>query len=112
MKIISKTYLLIGVLIIVAVFNLLILYNAQVSVVSESYSIIRAGDLKAKVETIAALASSIASGNDSDRKILEAEVMEFDAVLNTLRNGGQIRGQSVSPIPADLMLRSEALRKS
>jgi signal transduction histidine kinase len=111
LKIISKTYLLIGVLIIVAVFNLLILYSAQVSVVSESYSIIRAGDLKAKVETIAALASSIASGNESDREVLESEVMEFDAVLNTLRNGGQIRGQSVSPIPADLMSKSEALNK-
>ncbi|HEX9845790.1 MAG TPA: two-component sensor histidine kinase, partial [Candidatus Nitrosotenuis sp.] len=93
MKIISKTYLLIGVLIIVAVINLFVLYTTQSTTNNESYSIINAGDLKTKVETIASLASSIATGNENDRLRLEKEIKEFDGVLVALRNGGIIRGQ-------------------
>lgn len=103
MRIISKTYLLIGVLIAVAILNLFVLYNAQTAATNESYSIIRAGDLKAKVETIAALSSSIASGNENDRTILENEVREFDATLSAFKNGGQIRGQDIVTIPDDVL---------
>lgn len=102
MKIISKTYLLIGVLIGVALFNLFVLYNNQTTTANESYSIIRAGDLKAKVETIAGLASSIANGKESDRKILENEIAEFDSILSALKMGGTIKGQTLAPIPADI----------
>lgn len=99
MKIISKTYLLVGVLIGVAFFNLFVLYNTQISTTNESYSIIRAGDLKTKVETIAGLAGSIANGKEADRPQLEKEISEFDAVLSTLKNGGTIRGQAIAAIP-------------
>jgi signal transduction histidine kinase len=102
LKIISKTYLLIGVLIGVALFNLFVLYNTQTTTANESYSIIRVGDLKAKVETIAGLASSIANGKESDRQILEKEIAEFDSALLTLKTGGTIRGQAIAPIPADI----------
>lgn len=102
MKIISKTYLLVGVLIGVALFNLFVLYSTQTTTANESYSIIRAGDLKTKVETIAGLASSIANGKESDRKILEKEIAEFDSVLATLKTGGTIRGQAVAPIPSNI----------
>jgi signal transduction histidine kinase len=102
LKIISKTYLLIGVLIGVALFNLFVLYNNQTTTANESYSIIRAGDLKAKVETIAGLASSIANGKESDRKILENEIAEFDSILSALKMGGTIKGQTLAPIPADI----------
>jgi signal transduction histidine kinase len=109
LKIISKTYVLIAILIIVAVFNLAILYNAQTSTVSDSYSIIKTGDLKANVETIAALASSVARGNESDRKALETKVNEVDVVLKTLKNGGQIDTQNISPIPEKLLSKFEDL---
>lgn len=112
MKIITKAYLLIGVLIVVAIFNLFILYNTQASVTNESYSIIRAGDLKAKVETIAALAGSIASGSETDRDILEGEVSEFDAVLHALREGGKIRGQEITVIPDEVLGQYEEVRSS
>ncbi len=102
MKIISKTYLLIGVLIIVAVINLFVLYTTQSTTNNESYSIINAGDLKTKVETIASLASSIATGNENDRLKLEKEIKEFDNVLDALRNGGTIRDQQTTPIPEEL----------
>ncbi|NDB89739.1 MAG: two-component sensor histidine kinase, partial [Thaumarchaeota archaeon] len=103
MKIISKTYLLVGVLIAVAIINLLVLYNTQNAIASESYSIIRAGDLKTKTETIAGLAISVANGREVDRALLEKEISEFDTVLNTLKSGGTIRGQTVSPIPDNIL---------
>jgi len=111
MKIISKTYLLVGVLIGVAFFNLFVLYDAQVSVSNESYSIIRAGDLKAKVETIAGLAGSIANGKETDRTQLEKEIKEFDSVLTTLKNGGTIRGQTIAAIPDSVLSNYEDVNK-
>lgn len=99
MKIISKTYLLVGVLIAVAIVNLLALYSTQESIANESYSIIRAGDLKTKTETIAGLAISVANGREVDRVSLEKEINEFDTILSTLKSGGNIRGQVVSPVP-------------
>ncbi|MBI5698253.1 MAG: HAMP domain-containing histidine kinase [Thaumarchaeota archaeon] len=98
----SKTYFLIGVLILVAFFNLFVLYNTQITAVNESYSIIRAGDLKTKVETIAGLAGWIANGKESDREIQEKEIKEFDNVLVTLKTGGVLRGQSIAPIPSSI----------
>lgn len=103
--------MLIGILILVAVVNLFVLYNAQLAATGESYSIIRAGDLKTKVETIASLATSIASGSESDRKILETEVEEFDVVLDTLKSGGTIRGQSVIPIPDSVLSDFDAVKQ-
>ncbi len=112
MKIISKTYLLIGILVAVALFNLFILYNTQITTSNESYAIIRAGDLKTKVETIASLASSIAGGNENDRKVLDNEIRDFDNVLNTLKNGGTIRGQAIPQISSDIVSDYEVVKKN
>lgn len=112
MKIISKTYVLIGILVVVALFNLFILYNTQTATTGESYAIIRAGDLKAKVETIASLASSIAGGNENDRKSLENEIREFDSVLSTLKNGGTIRGQVIPQLPSYIVSDYELIKKN
>ncbi len=111
MKIISKTYLLVGVLIGVAFFNLFVLYNTQVTATSESYSIIRAGDLKTKVETIAVLAGSIANGKETDRPQLEKEINEFDTVLSTLKSGGTIRGQEVAAMPGGVLSNYEDVNR-
>jgi len=99
MKIISKTYLLVGILIAAAIVNLYLLYQVQQVGTAESYSIIRAGDLKVKTETISSLASSIASGNVQDREILKQEINDFELVLTALKNGGTIRGQSIVTVP-------------
>ena len=71
MKVLQKTYLLVGILIAAAAVNLVLLYQIQQESSDESFSIIRAGDLKVKVETVASLASSIASGNEEDRQTLQ-----------------------------------------
>jgi len=99
MKIIKKTYFLVGILIAAAGVNLLLLYQAQQESTDESFTIIRAGDLKVKVETIASLASSIAAGNEVDRNSLQREIVEFDLFLRNLRTGGTILGQPVAALP-------------
>ncbi len=109
MKIINKTYYLVGVLIAVAVFNVFVLYSTQVTFTSEAYSILRAGDLKTKVETIASLASSIASGNEQGQLQMQQEIKDFDNILGTLKNGGAIRGQQVAPIPEPLLSEYDAV---
>ena len=102
MKIINKTYLLVGILIVIAAVNLFILYGLQQESTTESYSIIRAGDLKQKTETVAALASSIANGNDQDREKLTAEITEFENYLETLKEGGEIRNQQIVTVPNEI----------
>ncbi len=103
MKIIKKTYFLVGILIAAAGVNLLLLYQAQQESTDESFTIIRAGDLKVKVETIASLASSIAAGNEGDRNSLQREIVEFDLFLRNLRTGGTIQGQSVAALPDNII---------
>ena len=99
MKIINKTYLLIAILIVAAAANLLLLYEVQQIGAAESFSILRAGDLKVKSEIVASLATSIASGNEGDRDNLKQETEEFESILNILLVGGAIRGQSIVTIP-------------
>jgi signal transduction histidine kinase len=93
----------VGILIAAAVVNLVLLYQAQQESTDESYTIIRASDLKVKVETLASLANSIANGIESDREALKDETNQFESVLNILRTGGTIRGQSIDTVPSNLM---------
>ena len=92
-----------GILIAAAVVNLVLLYQAQQESTDESYTIIRASDLKVKVETLSSLANSIANGIESDRETLKDETNQFESVLNILRTGGTIRGQSIVTVPSNLM---------
>ena len=77
MKIIQKAYFLVGILIAAAIVNLVLLYQAQQESTDESYTIIRAADLKVKVETLASLVNSIANGIESDREALKEETNQF-----------------------------------
>ena len=92
-----------GILIAAAVVNLVLLYQAQQESTGESYTIIRAADLKVKIETLASLVNSIANGIESDREALKDETNQFESVLNILRTGGTIRGQSIVTVPSNLM---------
>ena len=103
MRIILKAYFLVGILIAAAAVNLVLLYQAQQESTDESYTIIRASDLKAKVETISGLAKSIANGNDDDKSNLMNEINEFDSALQTLQTGGTIRGQTVVTVPTEII---------
>ncbi len=102
MKIVVKTYLLIGILISLAAFNLFLLYQQEQSTSSQSYSIIRAGDVKVKAESISSLATSIANGNLEDKDDLQKEIAEIQSILTVIKNGGEIKGQMLEKIPASI----------
>ena len=103
MKIILKTYFLVGILIAAAAVNLTLLYQSGQENTYESYTIIRVADLKVKVETFDSLANSIANGFEADREILKEKTNEFQSVLNVLEDGGAIRGQPIVVIPTILL---------
>jgi len=111
-KIVSKTYILVGILIAIAAINLALLYQTQQIGTAESYSIIRAGDLKVKSETISSLSASIASGNEQDREVLNNEITDFEHDLDVLKNGGFIRGQGIVTIPSTVSAYYESVYSS
>jgi len=102
MRIVSKAYVLIAILIIAAAFNLFLLYQNQNSAVSQSYSIINAGDVKVKSEAISALATSVASGNIADKDKLQKEIDAIQSTLDIIKNGGNVKGQTLEKIPSSL----------
>jgi len=102
MKITIKTYILVSIVIATASVNLFLVFQIQQGGTAESLSIIRAGDLKASAETVAGLASSIASGNEEDREKLKNTIQGFEESLDTLKNGGTIRGQAIVIIPSSI----------
>ena len=102
MKLLNKTYLLVGILIAAAGVNLFLLYQIQQIGSAESYTIIRVGDLKVKTETVSKFASSIASGNDEDRDNLKNEIQEFENILDILDSGGNYEGQSIVKVPDNI----------
>jgi len=103
MKIVSKAYVLIAILIGAAVFNLFLLYQDDKSDTSQSYSIIGAGDVKVKAESISSLATSVANGILEDKEKLEKEINEVQSTLSTIRNGGEFKGRTLETIPAPLI---------
>ena len=102
MKLISKTYLLVAILILAAVINLFLLYQDSNSQTTQSYSIIRVGDVKVTAESISALATSVASGNNEDKEQLDKQILEVENIVDVIKNGGNIKGQSLEKIPSSL----------
>lgn len=103
MKIVSKAYVLIAVLIVAAIFNLFLLYQDDKSDTSQSYSIIGVGDVKVKAESISGLATSVANGILEDKEKLGKEIAEVQSTLATIRNGGEFKGQTLGTIPTSLI---------
>ncbi|MFQ5573109.1 MAG: two-component sensor histidine kinase, partial [Nitrosopumilaceae archaeon] len=103
MKIVTKTYILVGILIAIGTINLFTIYAFEQEKIAESYSIIRAADLKQKTETVSALASSIANGNDEDKETLKNQIQEIEKDLDVLKNGGTIGGQTIVTIPNEIL---------
>jgi len=103
MKIVSKAYVLISILIVVAVFNLFLLYQDDESDTSQSYSIIGVGDVKVKAESISGLATSVANGVLEDKEKLEKEISDIQSTLTTIRDGGEFKGKTLDTIPTSLI---------
>ncbi|QLH05595.1 two-component sensor histidine kinase [Nitrosopumilus oxyclinae] len=94
---------MIAILIAAAVFNLFLLYQEDNSDTSQSYSIIGAGDVKVKAESISSLATSVANGVLEDKEKLEKEITEVQLTLSTIRNGGEFKGHKLEIIPTSLI---------
>ncbi len=99
MKLSQKTYLLLGVIIIVSAINLYLLLSTSEDNQQVYHSITKSSDLKVIVERISGTANSIAGGNEGDRQSLAYEISEFDNIYTTLGEGGSIDGLSVMAVP-------------
>jgi signal transduction histidine kinase len=93
---------LVAILILAAVINLFLLYQDSNSQTTQSYSIIRVGDVKVTAESISALATSVASGNNEDKEQLDKQILEVENIVDVIKNGGNIKGQSLEKIPSSL----------
>jgi signal transduction histidine kinase len=82
----------------VAIINLTLLYQSESTDTSQSQTIIKTGDLKVQTESISGLAVSAANGIVEDKKSLNKEIESIDLVLNTLKKGGIIKGQTIQQI--------------
>jgi len=101
-KIISKTYLLVLILIIAAVINLILFYQSQQTDNSQSQSIITVGDLKVQIESISGSAIAAANGSIDDESKLNKKIEYIESVLNMLKNGGVIDEQTIQKIPSSI----------
>ena len=99
MKILSKTYLLISILIVVAIVNLFLLYQGESSNSLQSNAIVKTSDIKVTVEAISALAISIANGNNEDKEELEKKIIHGNENLKTIKEGGNAQGLEIGKIP-------------
>ena len=102
MKIISKTYILVLILILAAVINLTLLYEAEHASNTQSYTIIKTGDLKVQSEAISGLAVSIANGNRDDEDKLNSAIKNVDMTIIGLKNGGVINEQTIQKSPSSI----------
>ena len=102
MKIISKTYVLILILIAAAVINLTLLYEAEHSGNTQSYTIIKTGDLKVRTEAISGLAVSIANGNADDEDKINKDIEYVDTTIAGIKTGGMINNQPIQKIPSSI----------
>ena len=102
MKIISKTYVLVSILILAAFINLTLLYQTEQTDNSQSYTIISTGDLKVQIESITGLATSVVSGNNEDVEEIENTIKKIENILKILKNGGNINELTIEKIPSAL----------
>ncbi len=99
MKIVSKTYLLISVLVAVAALNLFLLYQEGTAQSDESHSIIKISDIKVKAESVSGFAISVANGNIEDKENLDDEIADVEKVLDKIQNGGELDGLTIAKTP-------------
>ena len=102
MKIISKTYILLAVIIGVSLINLFVLLQTSQENEAVLHSINSASNLKVTVERIAGTANSIASGNEVDRQTLTTQINNFEDTYNVLGSGGQLNGITIVAVPSEL----------
>ena len=104
MKLISKTYLLVAILIFAAGINLFLLYQGNNAQHGEAFSIIKIGDIKVGSESISGLVISVASGNNEDKEKLDQKIFETEEIIQIIKKGGNVNGQAIGKMPSELSL--------
>lgn len=112
MKLLSKAYLLIAILIGAAAINLLLFYADSNSQTTQSYSIIRVGDIKVSAESISSLATSVASGNEQDMKVLDEKINDVEKMIGIVKTGGTFNDLTLERIPDSLLDQHQKLSQS
>lgn len=103
MKIVTKTYLLIAVLVAVAAVNLFLLYQEGAGQHNESNSIIKISDIKVKAESVSGFAISVANGNTDDKENLENEINNVESIIEKIQTGGEIDGMTLAKTPSSVI---------
>ncbi|MBL7015815.1 MAG: HAMP domain-containing protein [Nitrosopumilus sp.] len=112
MKLISKTYLLVSILIFAAGANLFLFYQDSHTGADQSYSIIKIADVKVSTEAIAAFAMSVASGNTQDKENLDNSIQNVENTIKSIETGGRLNGQFAEKVPNILVLEYQNLSTS
>ena len=107
MKLISKTYFLVSILIFAAALNLFLFYQDTHDDVNQAISVLKIADVKVNSEVIATSAISVASGNIQDKEILEKKIQSVENTIKTIKTGGIVDGQTIGRIPSSLNLEYE-----
>ena len=102
MKIVTKTYLLISILVAVAAINLVLLYQEGVNQNAESHAIVEISDIKVDAESVSGFAISVANGNLDDKENLEKAVNDVDHILMKIQSGEDVHGHPVA-IPSGII---------
>jgi len=84
LKIIHKAYFLVGILIVAAAVNLILLYQSDLETTDESFTIIRAAELKVNLEAIDGLTYIIGGGNETVREYFKTGIENFTSSLTSL----------------------------
>jgi len=79
----------------VAIINLVLLYQSEQTDISQSYAIIKTGDLKVHAESISGFAISVASGNVNEKVQIKNEIENTELILKTIKTGGMLDGQPI-----------------
>ncbi|MGY5152058.1 MAG: HAMP domain-containing sensor histidine kinase [Candidatus Nitrosopumilus sp. bin_6a] len=112
MKLISKTYLLVTILIFAAGVNLFLFYEDSDTETNQSIAILKLADVKVNSEIIATSAISVASGNTQDREILEQKAQKVEKTINTIGTGGLLDGRTAEKSPQTLNSKYKKLTTS
>jgi len=89
---------LVSIVIIAAVINLTLLYQSEQTDVSQSYAIIKTGDLKVHAESISGFTISVATGNVKDEVEVKNEIEKTELILKTIKTGGILDDQPIVKI--------------
>ena len=103
---------MVAVLIFAAAINLFLFYQDSNSQTTQSYSIIKVGDVKVAAESIASLSISVANDNEEDKEKLDEQIQTVSDIIEVIKNGGSIKGQTLEKIPTSLISNHSNLAES